>query len=79
MRYLKKLLSALVVMAVAAAVIWTGLIVLLFSILAAPMIAWWANRGPKIRFFSKRETKAKTKNLDYKVIEADFKIIEKKD
>ncbi len=66
-------------MLVAAVVIWFSLFVMLFSILAAPMIAWWIRRKPSIsNIFTKvRKNKKNSPPPEYKIVEVEYKIIDK--
>ena len=80
MRYIKLFLSSILAMVIAAIVIWSGIFIVLFSALATPLIAWWVKRRRAARIFPARKGKSKKKQTTpegYKVIEAEFEIIEK--
>lgn len=78
MRYIKIILSALVVMLIATIAIWSGIFILLLSVITAPILAWWISRKAKFTEVKFKETTSETSNkADYKVIEAEYEIIEK--
>lgn len=80
MRYLKFVLSSILVLFIAAIVIWLGVFAIIFSLIAAPILAWWVRRkafksmSENIHQKDSPEPKAKA---SYKVIEAEYEIIEK--
>lgn len=78
MRYIKLFLSTILAILIAGIVVWASLFLILFSALAAPLIAWWSRRKANIEIISVKTSENKTENQEsYKVIEAKYEIIEK--
>lgn len=73
-------MNVVLVMIGSAVIIWSSLVVMLFSILASPMIAWWFKRRKDAEILKSAidETKKPKKPTSFKVIEADYEIIDKK-
>jgi hypothetical protein len=78
MRYLKLILSTILILFVAAIAIWVGVFAAIFSVIAAPILAFW------IRYKAKKAASPDAPNQQepadrahYKVIEAEYEIIEK--
>lgn len=80
MRYLKFLLSSILVLFIAAIVIWLGVFAIIFSLLAAPVLAWWLRRKALKSMSStvnSNKSPESQEKASYKVIEAKYEIIEK--
>ena len=75
MRYLKFVLSSIIILFVAAIIIWLGVFAIIFSLIAAPVVAWWMKRQALKKMNS--TTSETSSEASYKVIEAKYEIIEK--
>ena len=54
--------------------IWAGLLILVLSALAAPLIAWWMNRNT---LSASSHVSGGAKGASYKIIEAEYEIVDK--
>lgn len=79
MRYIKLVLSIMFILFIAMVAIWSGMFIILFSLIAAPILLWWANRKSVYNFTSGSTTNSEknTSKVSYKIIEADYEIIDK--
>ena len=75
MKFLKLFFSAFLALMIATIAIWTGIFLVITSILAAPISAWWMKRKTtKTEDSSLQE--ANNTETSYKIIEVDYEIIE---
>ena len=80
MRYLKLIISLILALVIIVAVIWFGLIILLFSVLIAPFVMWFAKRKLRTNDAQGEAPQSKEKPASakpYKVIDAEYEIIDK--
>jgi len=63
-------------MMIAVAVIWSGFFVILFSLISTPLLAWWLNKRAKNS--ANKNEKTPERHASYKVIDAQYEIIERK-
>ena len=80
MRYLKLVISLILALVIIVAVVWFGLVVLLISAIIAPFFIWWVRSRAVINksvYEETVETKSSNGEAEYKVIDAEYEIIDK--
>ena len=78
MRYFKVFFSALLAIFIATIAIWSGLIIVLASTIAAPIAAWWmGKRVEKSISDPISEKDSQATEVSYKIIEGEYKVIDK--